>query len=67
MTAHIIPLHPTPAPDPGPSLEVLQRGWLAIEAELSPWSDSTLIAVMVHTTDPIERGKLIREIAREGK
>lgn len=53
-----------PIPDPGPTLDQLQRAYIEVELEPRRFSSSVLIA-MLATATPTERGEIIRELAGE--
>lgn len=61
--AAVIPLRRT-IPDPGPTLDQLQRAHIEVELEPCRFSSSVLIA-MLATATPTERGEIIRELAGE--
>lgn len=63
MGAALIPLRRA-IPDPGPTLDQLQRAHIEVELEPSRFSSSVLIA-MLATATPTERGEIIRELAGE--
>lgn len=52
-------------PDPGPTLDQLHRAYIEVELEPRRFSSSVLIDLLVRERDPIERGRLIRELAGE--
>lgn len=56
------PRAPEKPVDPAIRLEAGLRTFLAVDAALSPWSDSTLIACLFATHNDIERGAIIREL-----
>lgn len=57
------PPEPSPEPpaDPCATLEAAARSFLAVEAALKPWSDSTLIACLA-SADPWDREALLAEL-----